>query len=454
MKNITDQFVALIYEMSLHELPEHILDCAKNCFLDYIGVAIGGGNYTKSVMEQFLNEENNPGDCHMIGITFTTDFRTASMVNAYNSHVLELDDGHRLAMMHLASPIFSSLLSVAEKKDKTVEQVLHASVIGYEAAVRIGRVIQPEHKKNGFHATGTCGTIGCAMAIAAMLHYSESEIKNVLSAAATSGAGLLETINGPSQQKPYNIANAVSAGINAALFGKYFEGPTDILGGERGFFNNFSDCLNLEKLENLVEKNDLYAIESIYMKPYAACRHCHAPIEATLNLRKEFSENKKIKHIEVKTYDLAVLGHDHQCIDGVNSAKMSIPYGVAVSWLYQQCGMEMFDEEKITDKDILELVEKISVIEDGTLSALVPDKRAAIVTVEFVDGSSGTYRVDYPKGEPENPMSDQELMEKFYSICQSSGRKKEWCDKIIKLVYTSETVSISMLFEALKANQE
>lgn len=112
------------------------------------------------------------------------------------------------------------------------------------------------------------------MAVAALLQFDESEMQNVLSASATAGAGLLEVITGKSEQKPYNIANAAVAGVNAALYGKLFAGPNDVLGGARGFARNLSSDFDIEQLLAPVKK---FAIEGTYTKPYAACRHCHAP---------------------------------------------------------------------------------------------------------------------------------------------------------------------------------
>lgn len=246
-RNITDEFVNLLFEKNQSELPEPVLEKARCCLMDYVGVTLGGSAENKEPMDRFLTENVCVGSCHMIGYDRTADCRTAALVNAYNSHTLELDDGHRAAMFHLAAPVFSALLSVAEERDCLLPDLLRGAVIGYEAAIRVACAIQPEHKKRGFHATGTCGAIGSTMAVAAMLNYSMEEMKNALSAAATSGAGLLEVITGASRQKPYNVVNAVSAGINAALFGKYLQGPRDVLGGPEGFFTTSQTALERSK---------------------------------------------------------------------------------------------------------------------------------------------------------------------------------------------------------------
>jgi 2-methylcitrate dehydratase PrpD len=450
--NVTEKFIDIIYNLSQKAISEDIAKQTERCFTDYIAVTLAGSVINYNKVKKYI--KSNHGEYSLIGISEKVDINSAVIINAYNSHILELDDGHRSGMMHLGAPIFSSLLSVAEQKGCTKKDMLKGAVVGYEAAIRLASSIQPNHKQKGFHATGTCGTVGCALAIAAMLNYNKEEMQNVLSAAATSGAGLLEVITGKSQQKPYNISNAAISGVNAAMFGKYFSGPNDVLGGNRGFIKNFSDTYCKESL--IEEKNDL-AINGIYMKPYAACRHCHAPIEAALKLTEESNINiDNIKEVIVDTYGLAVFGHEHTNIEGVNSAKMSIPYSVAAALIYKTAGLEMFTDNKIKDKKILDLSQKVIVNENEELSKLVPNKRAAIVTVKTEDEKIKTIRVDYPKGEPENPITNDELVNKFYSLAGTRGITKEYSKKIIEFINDKDNndKKVSELFNMLNGMEE
>ncbi len=440
MNNISERYIDILYNLSKARLPLHVQKAAKDSFIDYLSVTLGGSMANKQADKTFFEENHIVGIHHIIGKHYTTSLHNAVLINAFNAHALELDDGHRVAMMHLEAPIFSALIGVAALHDLTLDEVLRAAVVGYEAAIRLASAIQPSHKKRGFHATGTCGAVGCAIAIATLLKYSKQEMLNTLSAAATSGAGLLEVITGKSEQKPYNIANAAVAGLNAALYGRYFCGPADVLGGDRGFIKNLSSEFNEERL---LAPTEQYAIERIYKKPYAACRHCHAPVEAAIRL----SKNKQIgateiKEILVETYDLAVYGHDHQTIDGINSAKMSIPYSVAVAYQNQQCGLELFAEDVIKDSNVLALTNKVCVREDAQLSALVPNKRAAKVSIITQAGEITTEYVEYPKGEPENPITEEELLQKFFSLAKFGGLDDEQCQVIIDKVNSNDSVKI------------
>lgn len=443
MQNASSQFVKKLHEMSCSSFPKRIQEKARECFIDYLSVVIGGCRAYTDINTRFVEENRITGDCHIIGFPKKVDLRTAVMVNAFNAHVLELDDSHRVAMTHLGAPIFSALIGAAEVYGCNFDELLHAAVVGYEAAIRLANAVQPSHKKRGFHVSGTCCTVGCAVGIACMLGYSEDETANVLSAAATTAAGLLAVISGKSEQKPYNVANAAVAGVNAALYGKYYNGAADILCDSRGFLRAMSDQYDTEKLFEAG-----YAIEGIYQKLYAACRHCHAPMEAMLTLRAANNFNiENIESIEVKTYDLAINGHNHTKITGVSSAKQSILYGVAAACMYQHCGMDAFTEEKVTDQRLLALTQKVTVKEDAELTELVPKKRAAIVTVKLKNGERYVQRVDYPKGEPENPITQPEMYDKFFSLTGRAGIKKDTSLAIFKFIRYAGNERVSDLFQ-------
>lgn len=426
MENISERFVNSLYDLSKSSIPEHVILKAQKCLLDYLAVTAAGSRSFLERNEIYLSRNAFNGFYHIIGMPVLTDIRNACLINAFNAHVLELDDSHRVAMTHLGAPIFSVLLSLAEANDKSVLDILKAAVVGYETAIRLANAIQPGHKKRGFHVSGTCCTIGAAMGAASLLNDSKEEYKNIFSAAATSAAGLLGVASGRSEQKPYNIAHAAVSGMDAALYGSMFTGSEDVLGDSRGFFRAMTDAIKPDQLFG-----SGYAIEGIYQKLYAACRHCHAPMEAALSLARNYTFSPdEIAAIHVYTYDLAIDGHSHTQIQGKSSAKQSIPYGVAAAIVYGDCGESVFSESKISNPEIEDVIKKIRVSEDPKLSELVPDMRAARVEITLENGELFSKQIDYAKGEPENPIRDEELKEKCFSLFRLAGVSKETAAEI------------------------
>lgn len=421
---MTNDFIKSILVLNKEEFPERILYTAKTVLIDYLGVRLSGTQYIGGKCEEIVKNIGNAA-------------LTSALVGGICAHVIELDDGHRIGMVHPGAPIISALLAVAEKCPVSCKDFLRGIIVGYEVAIRLACAVQPSHKLKFYHATGTCGTVGAAMGIAAMLGFDFEQTKSAFSAATTSAAGILEMIDGDTQMKPYNAGRAAMDGVTAAFIGKArFKSPDDALGGKRGFLKVMTDEPKLQYITDF--SGNKYMIETIYRKPYAACRHCHPSIEAALTLRerKEFGLDE-VKRIDVTTYKLAVEGHDHTKIEGSNSAKMSIPYSLAVALCTGKAGMDEFTEEQIKDARVLKMTEKVSVASNDDLSALCPQKRVAIVTVK-TDKGEFVERVDYPKGEPENPLTEAELETKFRGLAMYGGLSHTECNDVLNEVWKED----------------
>ena len=427
----TDLFITNIRKIAQVKTLSQYDEQVRNCLLDYWGVTISGRRIYNAKEQIFQEDFMSGGECHVVGTDKMVPVTIATLLNGISAHAIELDDGHRIGMLHLGAPIISAMIAVAEKEELSSEDFLFGIIIGYEVAIRLACCVQPGCKLRGYHATGTCGTVGTAMAVAAALHFDFEQMKSALSAAITSAAGVLEMIEGDTEMKPFNAGRAAMDGVVAAYMGKArFKAPEDALGGKRGFLKVMTDTPKFEYLTDFSDEKLM--IETIYMKPYAACRHCHPSIEAALNIRNMEGFNiDEIERIHVDTYKLAVAGHDHTEIVGTNSAKMSIPYSLAIALYTGKAGLNEYTEDWIADKHVQAITKTVSVDDIDELSALCPQKRVAIVDVKT---KTGVYsiRVDYPKGEPENPLNKEELIEKFLGLAMYGGLTSSECDEVIK----------------------
>lgn len=418
--NTTNLFINVLLSQS-QAFPQKVNQKAREVFLDFLGVNVGGRRY---IVEKFPELTEAKPD--------------AAFINGFAAHVLELDDGHRLGMIHLGASILSAMLSLAEKEHMSSDNVLRGVVIGYEVAVRCARAIQPGHKVRGYHVSGTCGTIGSAMGVAFACGYNKEQLKSTLTCAVTSAAGLLEIQEEASELKPYNVGRAAMDGLMAAQIGRLaLPGPDDILGGKRGFFAALTDTPHPELLTDF--SNEDYSIEGIYQKVHAACRHCHPAIDATLDMQKELKlRSEEIDRIEVHTYKLAVGSHDHTDIRGISSAKLSTPFAVALAIVRGCAGFADYIEENLNDYWIKNITRKVKVIEDEELTKRSPAVRGARVTIYMKDGKKHEATCLYPKGEPENPLSREELEEKFRGLAMYGGLTKKECDEVIAEIWEEE----------------
>lgn len=447
-KGASELLVDFLYNLNYDNLPSEVVLQVKRCLLDYLGVALGGSTTeTAEKMRNFLSRFADDTKVTAIGYHKKTDVFKATLVNGITSHVLELDDGQRRASVHPGSAVVSTLLPLVEQENIDGRRVIVGIVVGYETAIRIGKAIQPSHRSRGFHATATCGTFGAAMAASKVLNLSEKEMSCALGLAGTSASGLLQFLEDGSEMKQYHPGKAALCGLLAAYLAQSgLTAPNNILEGKRAFFQFASDKYNASEItDNLGKK---FAIMDVYFKPYAACRHCHAPIEAILNIRsKKDVSVGKVKKIKVLTYKAAIDGHDKPYPRSVVGAKMSVPFSVAVALKTGWAGPKEFTPASFNDSEILNLAKRVELKEEPALTNLVPDKRPAIVEILTKDGHKFRERVDLPKGEPENPITDEEIKKKFIELA-SCCRSKEEIESILEIVENTEE-KIGKVFQFL-----
>lgn len=423
-QNLTEFFIDGLVAKS-QAIPEKVIQQAKKCLLDYMGVVVGGAKFIQEQHPDFFKTlAIDKGNCSIFGTDYKTTASNAALLNGYSAHVLELDDGHRWGMIHLGASINSAIIAVAEQEQLGKDDILKGMVMGYEAAVRCACALQPGHKVRGYHVSGTCGTIGSALGVAFACGFNKDQMKSTLACAVTSAAGVLEIQEEASELKPYNLGRAAMDGLVAAQMGRLaLPGPDDILGGKRGFLSVLTDTPKPEHLTDFSSKD--YCINGIYQKLYAACRHCHPAIEAAIALRNDINlQPEQVDKVEVYTYKLAVGGHDHTKIQGISSAKLSTPYSVALGIVKGNAGFEDFNEDNLHNSDIIGLTSKVSVIEDEQLTAQSPAVRGARVVIRLKNGKEYENRVLYPKGEPENPMSYDVIQNKTIALADGCNRIK------------------------------
>lgn len=444
--SLTYALIDRIATLAEQELSEADIHQVRRCFADYLGVTFAGAAMLQEKVQAYQILMASRGDFHAIGGSNMLSAETAAFVNGLHAHAAELDDGDRYGMFHPGAPLFSALLVLLQLKQVSESQFYKAVVCGYEASMLLARTLQPHIKEKGYHGTGIAGTVGASIACSVALESSREEMKAALSAACTSAAGLLKVIKGKSQMKPLNVAYAAQNGLQAALMAKAgFAGSDDVLDGDLGFLNALSEKYNPTVIQDAASAAQPL-IHSIYVKPYAACRHCHAPIEAALNIAEQdgFAADL-VESVEVATYSWAIRGHEHTTITGMSSAKMSIPYSVAAALQFRSGAVEVFDGDYLANKAVHQLTQKIIVTEDPEMTRKAPGERGAEVKVQIkVEDQVYRYFVALPKGEPENPVTDEELLQKMKSLCRFAGTQENFIQDVSTFVFKGQLSSDSI----------
>ena len=443
--NKSIEFLKNIDEVWRTPIPEDVMARARRSLLDYLAVTCAGAEFQKDkLVKYYAFAQPEEGKFKAIGTGKDLALKEAVFLNGLNGHALDFDDGTNSGIIHLGSPIFSLLIPLSQRYGICIDDMLKAAIVGYEASYTMAVSIQPGHKAMGYHATGTCGTLGATIAASYMLGFTDEERFQAFAAACVAASGMLKVLDDGSELKPYNVAKTALLSLTALQLGKSgFKGHADPLGG-RGFFKMMTGKEDVELKP--VWLNGTYAIMKSYTKPYASCRYTHPAVEAAIHLRSSVKP-EDVEEIDIKTYDLAVSGHDHTEIPGSYSAKMSIPYATAAGLIYGKAGLQEFTEERVKEKNILELTKKIHVSSDDALSAVFPEIQAAVVTIKTKNGEY-TDRVDFPKGEPENPLTDEEFRSRYDGLMEYAGVLPSVSGEVYDTVY-KENATIEELVKKL-----
>ena len=437
--NVSCAYFKAIDEVARQAIPQEVMDRARQSLLDYLAVTCAGAHFQGAKMKGYLDfAMPEPGVFKAIGTGKNIALKEAVFLNGLNAHALDYDDGTNSGIIHLGSPIFSLLIPLAQRYGNSVDEMLRAAVIGYEASYTMAVSIQPKHKALGFHATGTCGMLGATLAGAYMLGFSEEERYQAFAAACVSASGMLKVLDDGSELKPYNVAKTALLSLTSLQLAKAgFKGHEDPLGGYRGFLKMMAGDENAVVKPALL--NGTYAIMKSYTKPYASCRYTHPSVEAAIHLRNRYGITPEmVNSMKVETYSLAVSGHDHADVKGAYSAKMSTPYSTAVALAFGKAGLQEFEKDVLENETIKSLSQKVHVASDEELSRLFPEKQIAILTITT---SSGTYseRVDFPKGEPENPFTEAEFLERYEALMSYGDVSEDVFKSIYEMTKAADT---------------
>lgn len=212
----------------------------------------------------------------------------AALANGAFSHALDMDDLHNASIIHLGTVVVPAALAVAEQIGASGKQLITAIAAGYEIGARVGEAVNPD-SYFFWHTTGTAGTFGAAAAAAKLLTLDAEQTAHCLGSAGSQAAGLWEFLQEGAMSKTLHAGKAAFNGIFAAFLAKEgFTGATKILEGEKGFCLAMTSKAKLNKLTEGLGQGK-YKIDENAFKPYAACKHCHASINAVQLIGRDYN---------------------------------------------------------------------------------------------------------------------------------------------------------------------
>ncbi len=451
---ITKTLADFICGINFKKIPAEVVDLAKGCIMDFIGVTLFGSTHPNSKkMLAFVKFLGGNPHASGLGSSFKTSCPLAALANGYMAHVTDWDDTITSMRAHPTATIFPAILSLGEMLNVSGDKILEGYIVGVEVGAKIGRGINPEHSKH-WHATGTLGCLGAAAGSAKILGLDVNETRSALGIAASEAAGLRK--NKGTSAKPFHAGNAARGGVVGALLVRDgLQANPDILEGQFGFCNVYcgEEHYHLERIvERLGDPFEIYS-PGIDIKQYPSCSRTQTGIDGILSLIEEHN----IKPEEVDRIDCGVsyttpLSLIHPNPKTGLEGQFSMGFCIAVALVDRKVGLRQFTDEKVNDPRVQSLMRKFHLYIRLDLKGVESSSsNACTLKVRMRSGEEYTKSVDKNKGSAQNPLSKKEQVNKFRD-CARSVLSESQMDQCLDLIeHMEELKKISQLTDIIRA---
>jgi len=334
-------------------------------------------------------------------------------------HILETDDLHRGSLVHPGCVVVPAVWALAQSNGQSGHDVLRAVLQGFEATTRVGMAVGPAHYRL-WHNTATCGPYGSAMAAAALLELDDTQTVHALGNAGTQSAGLWQFLETGAMSKHLHAGHAAEAGLRAADLAAFgFTGPRKILEGEKGFFK--AACPDARREMVLADADAPWQLRRTSIKPWPSCRHTHPAIDAAAELRAALAAtcDDDIQSIEVGTYRAALDVCNRPVAHSEYEAKFSLQHTVAATLLFPRIDFAAFDEP--SRRKAASLALRVTPVVEEPYGSAYPVNWGARVRVILKDGTELEARRENTKGDPEAPLSHEDMVAKAEMLLAHGG---------------------------------
>jgi 2-methylcitrate dehydratase PrpD len=380
-QTLTAALADRIAGMRLADMAPAALTVAKQCLLDWIGVALAGrGEPLVRILIDELAPADDPRGVTILGHRRRARLDDAVLINGAMGHALDFDDVI-MPMGHPTVPVAPVVFALAEQRGLSGAAVLEAFIAGVETECRIARLLGPSHYARGWHTTATTGTFGAAAAAARLLGVEGAALTHAFGLAGTQAAGLKSCFG--TMSKPLHPGKAAQNGLLAArLAARGFTSDQDILASEQGFVATQSTTADpaAALAPREAPQNVPWVVDALF-KYHAACYLTHDSIEAANQLRAE--EHVTADAIAAVTVKVPA-GHLGVCNIASPATGLECKFSLRMTTALALSGEDTFQEQLFSDAtarrpDLVALREKVTI--DATQVG-----RGCVVTVRLRDG--------------------------------------------------------------------
>ena len=447
-----EQILDFGLKLRFSDLPQHVINRAKIAFLDTMGATLAGIQ-AEGVPElsSLVSAWGGRPESTLVTNGEKVPAPWAALVNGVCGRACDLDDVHEQGTCHINVTSVPALLAIAEAKGRVDgRQFLTAAVVAAEITCRMALAPRISYSATGMSKSYQCGIFGSTLGICRILGLDREEAQNAMGIAYAFVAGNQQGyVDGAHTVRLMQGRAAETAVMAARMAEKGLTGSKQVLEGKFGYYPVFHR--GKYEPEELVDKlGSVWRLLEISIKPvYPCCKYTHGPIEATIAaMGKAGCSVDDIKKLEVtvtnkEVYDLVCLSRERKWNPtSITDAQFSIPYTVATAAVYKQIAFDRFKQDALQDQAVAKVMKRVEAILDveGQGDGVGTFPMPGLVKVRTKSGEAFDARVDYVKGHPFNPMSFEDVAEKF-RLCAEYG-VPDWLktDDFVEAVQNIEEV--------------
>ncbi len=447
---LTDYVADWVAKTNYADIPPDVIAIGKKSILDGIGLALSGSNdETRKILDEYFTSLELPNHgATMIGSARKLPLRFAAFANGVAIHVEDFDDTQLAAakdrvyglLTHPTVPVLPAALGWAELGGRSGKDLMLAYHVGVEVECKIAEAISPRHYGDGFHSTGTCGTFGSAAACAKLRGFNAERTLRTFAIAASDAAGLRENFG--TMTKSFHAGHAAEAGVFAAdLAALGWTSAPGILEAPRGFFHAEGGSYDPAAIQNKMGKPWTFASPGVSIKPHPSGSLTHPAMgEMQRLIRENHIRAADVEEVYVGTNRNLPNALIHHHPTNALQAKFSMEFCMAILLVEGKAGLNEFTDAVVNRPDVQAMIRKVRFVEDPEADAAGFDKMTSIIRVRLKDGRTLSGRADFAKGSPANPMSFDEVADKFRGCAAFASWPREKAEKIIAAVRNLEDV--------------
>ncbi len=459
-EHLTRYVADFICDTRAADLPADVVALGKKSILDGLGLALSGSATPLGdmVRRHLCDLRLGDGPATVIGSCLKVAPRFAAFANGVGIHADDYDDTQLAVatdrvyglLTHPTAPALPAALAVAEATQASGAAAMLAYHLGVEVECKIAEAINPRHYQAGFHSTATCGTFAAAAASARLLGLDSAATARALSIAGSQSAGLRENFG--TMTKPFHAGRSCESGVAAAQFASYGWTATDrILEAPRGFFSAAGGGYDPDAIAGKLGKPWTLAEPGVSIKPHPSGSLTHPGMTEMLRLIRAYDvQPRDVRRVRVGTNRNMPNALIHHRPLNELQAKFSMEFCIAILLLERAAGLGQFTDEVVLRPDVRAMIEKIDFVVDSGAEAAGYHKMTTVIDIELADGQMISGRADFGKGSPADPMSYDEVAEKFRqnaAYAKFPGRETE---SVVAMVRDFESLpSLERLMAAL-----